>query len=143
MTDTKMVIVMRKDLGMREGKMIAQGSHAAVNAILQEMNRTKDVFKHVDGDPDKTSDEWLMHVSHGQPLYKWLTGYYKKICVYVNSEEELLELERKAIYERINCYLVTDNGLTEFDGVKTKTCLALGPDFSEEIDKITKHLPLL
>ena len=30
----KQVIVMRKDLNMRKGKMIAQGSHASVNAIL-------------------------------------------------------------------------------------------------------------
>ena len=30
----KQVIVMRKDLNMRKGKMIAQGSHASVDALL-------------------------------------------------------------------------------------------------------------
>lgn len=32
--DAKQVIVMRKDLGMRKGKMIAQGAHAAMKALL-------------------------------------------------------------------------------------------------------------
>jgi peptidyl-tRNA hydrolase len=29
----KQVIVVRKDLGMRKGKMIAQGAHAAIGAL--------------------------------------------------------------------------------------------------------------
>jgi len=31
----KQVIVMRKDLGMRKGKMIAQGAHASLEVLLQ------------------------------------------------------------------------------------------------------------
>lgn len=43
----------------------------------------------------------------------------------------------------LNVSLVTDSGRTEFGGVPTKTCLAIGPNKIEEIDKITGHLPLL
>ena len=31
----KQVIVMRKDLGMRKGKMIAQGAHASLRVLLE------------------------------------------------------------------------------------------------------------
>ena len=33
---TKQVIVLRKDLNMRKGKMVAQGAHASMKAILDE-----------------------------------------------------------------------------------------------------------
>ena len=33
--DAKQVIVMRKDLGMRKGKMLAQGAHAALAVLLE------------------------------------------------------------------------------------------------------------
>jgi PTH2 family peptidyl-tRNA hydrolase len=36
-----------------------------------------------------------------------------------------------------------DAGLTEFNGVPTKTCIAIGPNWSDEIDEITGHLKLL
>ena len=34
--ERKQVIVLRKDLGMRKGKMVAQGAHASLGAILRE-----------------------------------------------------------------------------------------------------------
>src|SRR5271157_6246907 len=36
----KQVIVMRKDLNMRKGKMIAQGAHASMKAILYQMEKS-------------------------------------------------------------------------------------------------------
>ena len=35
----KQVIVIRKDLNMRKGKMIAQGAHASIDAILGMDNK--------------------------------------------------------------------------------------------------------
>jgi PTH2 family peptidyl-tRNA hydrolase len=52
-------------------------------------------------------------------------------------------LYNKALELNIPCALIEDNGLTEFKGIKTKTCCAIGPYISEEIDKITSHLKLL
>jgi PTH2 family peptidyl-tRNA hydrolase len=39
--------------------------------------------------------------------------------------------------------LIIDSGLTEFGGVPTKTCVAIGPDIDAKIDVLTKHLKLL
>ena len=122
----KQIIVIRKDLNMRRGKEISQGAHAAM-AFLSNRIRGK-------------NKEGLIHLTEQQ--WQWIEGMFTKICVKVNSEQELLDIETKAKAAGIECHVITDNGLTEFNGVPTKTCLALGPDTSENIDPITKHLPL-
>jgi len=62
--------------------------------------------------------------------------------VRVNSEAELNEIEQKARVAGVEVHVIVDNGLTEFSGVPTPTCLALGPDWDECIDAITGHLEL-
>lgn len=122
---TKQVIVMRKDLGMRKGKMIAQGAHASLKALLDS------------GDLGPMAAE---------PARIWLKGSFTKICVSVNSEEELVAIYEKARQKfDSDCplTLITDAGRTEFNGVPTKTCCAIGPWWSDEIDEITGALPLL
>jgi len=130
----KQVIVMRKDLGMRKGKMVAQGAHASLAAILNTARRTYD---------DKDQEDQLIIDLNDQRLMHWLNGNFKKVCVYVNSEKELLDLYQKAKGLGIISALITDSGLTEFNGVPTKTCIAVGPDFEEKVDKVTGGLPLL
>lgn len=123
MSDIKQVIVMRNDLGMRKGKMIAQGAHASM-AFLGHFLRS-DVR-------DLTEEE-----------SSWIDGSFTKICVYVNSQEELLEIYSKAKDAGLTVHMITDSGKTEFNGVHTRTCLAIGPHSSEKINNITGHLPLL
>ena len=72
----------------------------------------------------------------------WLTGEFTKICVCVESEQELMNIYKRAEESGLNVCLITDNGQTCFNGVKTKTCLAIGPCFSTDIDPITKDLKL-
>lgn len=116
----KQVILMRKDLKMRRGKEIAQGSHASMAFILK-------------GRDDKTLTK---------DIAEWVNGGQTKVCLQIHSEEELLELYQKAINSGLRSNFVTDAGRTEFNGVPTKTCVAIGPNKSEDIDKITKHLKL-
>ena len=72
------------------------------------------------------------------------SGYrFKKVVVYVNSEQELLELAHKAYANKLPCKIITDAGETEFHGVPTITCMAIGPAYSDQIDPITGDLPLL
>jgi PTH2 family peptidyl-tRNA hydrolase len=132
---TKQVIVMRKDLKMRRGKEIAQGSHAAMSFLTRNTN-TQDAWE--------LGDMWTELVIHDvdYQILEWLESSYRKICCSVNSEEELVDIYNKAKEAKLEVYLIEDNGLTEFAGVKTKTCLAIGPDYDERIDPITKHLPL-
>jgi PTH2 family peptidyl-tRNA hydrolase len=122
----KQVIVMRKDLNMRKGKLIAQGAHASMGAILSLCK--------VDGD--------TLLLKMDDRVKPWLTGRFKKICVYVNSEQELLAIHNQAKTAGLVCSLIQDAGLTEFGGVKTYTAVAVGPDREDRIDEITKNLPL-
>jgi len=119
----KQVIVMRTDLNMRKGKMIAQGAHASVAPFL-----VGDEFWEI---VDPMVSEWVQY--HAQ----------KKICVGIKSEEELNALMEAAGESGIPFYPIIDHGYTEFKGVPTLTCCSLGPWDDEEIDKITGDLKLL
>jgi PTH2 family peptidyl-tRNA hydrolase len=129
---SKQIICIRKDLNMRRGKQIAQGSHACLKAILDLMVKLSPV-----------EDEITLNYSDKPYLKDWLEGKFTKICVSVNSEEELLEIYNKAKNKGLICSLITDAGLTEFGGVPTITCCAIGPGWDIEINDITGHLSLL
>lgn len=124
--NTKMVLIVRKDLKMRAGKVAAQCSHAAVGAILNFSRRMDD----------------LISISTNEALDHWLANSFRKIGLYVNSEEELFVVYDAARAAGLNVKLITDNGTTEFHGVPTVTCLAIGPDYDDRIDAVTGHLPL-
>lgn len=134
MNKIKQVIVIRKDLNMRKGKMIAQGAHASINAIL------KATYHNEYGITIETKD---IFTGNSTEIGQWLETDYTKIVLSVNSEKELLDLNDAVIKAGLNCALVQDNGLTEFNGVKTWTALAIGPDFSDKIDLLTSNLSLL
>lgn len=132
--NVKQVIVIRKDLKMRRGKEIAQGSHASIAFLtrkIQSYAKNKGV--------DEVSD-FMKKMSDAE--LEWINGIFTKVCVTVNSEAELLEVEKKAKEAGLECHLITDRGLTEFNGVPTHTCLAIGPDEAEKIDLITGELKL-
>ena len=76
-------------------------------------------------------------------MKKWKDGIFTKACLGVDSEEELLDIYNKAQEAGLPVALITDSGLTEFKGVPTNTCMAIGPDRIEKIDAITGHLKLL
>ena len=123
----KQIIVLRKDLNMRKGKMVAQGAHASMRAILNGARREGDV----------------LIIPLDERNEPWLCGRFKKICVSVNSESELLKLHQRALDAGLIAALIQDAGLTEFGGVPTYTALAIGPDKESKIDELTKDLPLL
>jgi len=138
-TDIKQVIVVRKDLGMRKGKMIAQGAHASMKVLIDNME-SREVLSPCIDSHKKNFSGLILDIN--DPLNIWLfNGSFKKIYVYVNSEEELLDIYNKADIKYKS--LIQDSGLTEFKGIPTYTCCAIGPDYSEVIDKITGHLKLL
>lgn len=139
MGDVKMVITIRKDLKMRAGKTVAQASHASMKVLLDRM-KSKPVFHPVHR---PTHVEYKLTVKDGSPMYKWITGSFKKIVVYVNSEQELLDIYAQARVAELPCSLIKDSGFTEFHGVPTYTAVAIGPHWSDEIDEITGELPLL
>ena len=123
----KQVIVMRKDLGMRKGKMIAQGAHASLKVLLDAGAIGDDRFT----------------LALAPALAAWLGGRFTKVCVSVDSEAALDAVVEKARAAGVPCALIVDAGHTEFHGVPTKTCCAVGPAWTDEVDAITGGLPLL
>ncbi len=130
--NTKQVLVIRKDLKMRKGKIAAQAAHASMKTFL-------DYGKFLTNDDSDT----VFVFSLSEDWNDWLMGLFTKICVSVNSEDELLEIYDAAVDEGLPCSLIQDAGLTEFGGVKTYTAVAVGPGKNERVDTITKGLPLL
>ena len=136
---SKMMIVMRRDLKMRKGKIAAQAGHACVEAVLTALkkeNRLNDIKESSDG----------VELNHNEktntPLSEWFHYGCAKVCVYVDSEAELLEIARVATERGFLTAIITDAGLTEFHGIPTKTCLALEPLPCDIADELTEHLNL-
>jgi len=110
----KQVIAVRKDLKMGPGKLSAQCSHASVEATLNSSKKN---------------------------IEAWKKEGTKKVVVKVNSEEELLELQKKAKSLKLVTALIKDAGRTFFKN-PTITCLGIGPDKEEKIDKVTGKLKM-
>lgn len=123
--ETKQIIIIRKDLNMRRGKEIAQACHAS-NAFLRQR---------LDSEGNLARPLLECH-------QEWFKTGFKKVCLQIGSEQDLLTLHRKALIAGLESYLIEDSGLTEFNGVPTLTCLSIGPDYSEKIDPITSGLQL-
>lgn len=127
---SKQILVMKKfpkERNLRTGKYCAQAAHASVGALLSVAKL------------DKHGDNLII------PLYntfmrEWLTGSFTKITVYVDTDEELIDLHQKAVMHGLPSSLIKDSGLTEFNGVPTLTAVGIGPGDSALIDTITGHL---
>ena len=127
---TKQVIVIRRDLRMRRGKEIAQGAHASMAWLRQRIM------------PQLTSAGRADQAEFSAAERSWLEGSLRKVTVKVVSEQELLDVYRKALEAGLVVELITDRGLTEFGGIPTRTCLAVGPDYDDLIDPVTGGLEL-
>jgi len=109
---------------MRKGKMVAQGAHAAVINVTNILQ----------------TDMWKRKQ---EALRIWVLEGQRKICVGVETLDELIELRDRGFEAGICVTMITDRGDTEFHGASTVTCLALGPDTDENLDPITGDLKLL
>lgn len=138
----KQMIVVRRDLKMRKGKIAAQAGHACVEATLLALVRQGRA-----GELRATpGDDWIyLDCPEGEPstaLTDWFDAGVAKVCVYVDSEEELLDLHRRAREMGFVSALIRDAGFTEFHGEPTYTCLALEPLYADQVDPLTGDLPL-
>ena len=123
----KQVIVWRKELSVRKGKMMAQAAHAAMKVLLDR--------GHFEG------NNFIIPMT--SPMKAWMVGGFKKIAVYAPDEAALRALYAQAQIGGLPCAMVIDAGVTEFKNQPTLTCIAIGPALSEEVDAITGNLPLL
>ena len=114
---------------MRRGKEIAQGAHAATAWLRDRVLLSMTGFKARRVELSPAERTWLEHSN-------------RKVTVKVSSEDELLAVYDQALDAGLVVHLITDGGLTEFGGVPTRTCLAIGPDYDDRIDPVTGRLEL-
>lgn len=114
---------------MRIGKYVAQGAHASLGAVFS--------LGRISSDGNQ-----LVIPLHNHFVREWITGRFTKIAVYVETDEELIAIHKAAQEAGLASSLITDAGLTEFNGVPTLTAVGVGPDSEELINEITGHLKL-
>lgn len=151
MSNVKQVIVIRTkfrddirgEFGISKGKAISQGCHSSLEFLRQRI-LDSDKSHNYTKNNDIFNLTYKFDLSISPIEYEWMTNEkFTKICIRVDSEEELDNIYNKAKEAGLTAHMIIDSGLTEFNGVPTKTAVAIGPNLSEDIDKITGHLKLL
>jgi peptidyl-tRNA hydrolase, PTH2 family len=112
----KLAVVVRADLDMGRGKIAAQVAHAAVAAVLGELD--------------------------GAGLAPWLRDGQPTVVLKVTTAEQLQDVVRQGRAAGLPVEVVNDAGRTQVTP-GTATCCALGPAESHRIDAVTAGLPLL
>lgn len=114
MTQYKQAIILRTDLEMSKGKMIAQGCHASLKAYKKANKEHRN---------------------------SWENKGSKKIVLKTNKKQ-MMQKKQQADRNNLPNSLITDAGHTELKP-GTKTALAIGPHKENQIDKVTSDLNLL
>lgn len=121
----------------RTGKMIAQAGHASLEFLRR---RVMEAIRDQDTDGFEKDLEKSLQLS--STMIAWMNGGYRKICLQVDTPEDLEELHKKALASGLESNLIKDLGYTEFKG-ETITALAIGPNLDSDIDPLTSHLRLM
>ncbi len=111
----KQVILVREDLKLPKGKLSIQVAHASLGAAMNS--------------DDDIAEEWKAEGA-------------KKVALKVKDLQELLKYKDLCKAEKLKTALIKDAGHTV---VKpgTITCLGIGPDKEEKIDKVTGKLKMV
>lgn len=138
--ETKMVLVVRKDLKMGSGKVAAQCAHAAVANVemLYSLGRICDESGH--GTATLSGSSTRPSVWHDW-FCAWRVSGYAKVVVQCADENELLEIARKSKEAAVPYYVVRDAGRTQVLA-GSKTVVAVGPAPKSLVDTVTGHLKL-
>jgi len=108
----KQVILVREDLNLPKGKMAAQVGHACVESAMKA--------------DKKIVSEWRQNGA-------------KKVVLKIENEKALFEMKQQLDQVGLVSAVITDAGKTII-APGTVTCIGIGPDQEEIVDKITGHL---
>lgn len=112
----KGILLVRTDLNMSTGKIVAQAMHSAYQAGTK---------------------------ANECPIFSsWAASGFKKVSLRVKTEEEMKNLCESLKNNGIPLYPIIDAGRTQIPS-STWTVTFAGPHYEDEIDKITGHLKLL
>lgn len=138
MSKVKQVICIRKDLGMRKGKIAAQCSHASMKVFFDRMkviicgedirgNRHIDKCDNCDylygcKNEEKYNPKTCTHFSplisitcnFTHEMVEWMEGSFTKVVVQLKDLDELFGIHTKAEEFNIPHAIIEDSGATEF-----------------------------
>tara|TARA_B100000287_G_C20527920_1_gene739636 strand:+ start:333 stop:683 length:351 start_codon:yes stop_codon:yes gene_type:complete len=112
----KMAILVRSDIKMSKGKVLAQVGHSMVDATVKAYTKTT-------------------------LFYKWQQDGEKIVVLKVPNEKTLDTIMEIAARKKVHNGVVVDAGLTEVSP-GTKTVGYVGPDYDTKIDKLVGQLKL-
>lgn len=133
--NVKQTIIFRGDLNMRKGKVAAQCAHAATAFLTRQFMEAMSGKWH-----EPATAPLQVNVELSVEQQEWIRGKFTKICLVVDTEQDLQALHKRAIDAGLTSHLIVDAGLTEFAGVPTLTCIGIGPHENSRIDAITAGL---
>lgn len=111
----KCVILVREDLDISCGKLIAQCGHGIAQTIKG---------------------------SNKQMIREWMRNGEKIVALKVSSFERMEALKKKANKQKIFAKIIYDAGQTEVEP-NTPTVCVIGPDLEEHIHMVTGNLQLM
>lgn len=119
-TEVKQVIVFPDDLVNSKGFKIGKGKYC-----------------------NQTAHATVMAYETASAVAKlaWMKNNKPVIVLRCPTISELQSLYDASIY--MPRAIVKDSGRTEFNGIPTVTCIAIGPALASDIDVLTKHLKLM
>lgn len=117
MSGLTLVVVIRKDLKMRIGKIVAQSIHAATGACEKSLGE--------------------------QQTQIWMREHFerKALCLKAYGENQMNELVERAKKLGLNWHMQIDAGLTQV-APNTFTVLAVGPHTDDELQEFKGDLKL-
>ncbi|KAJ2724144.1 hypothetical protein GGI07_002179 [Coemansia sp. Benny D115] len=115
--DSKLVLIIRTDLGMSKGKVAAQCSHATLGCYKRAVKQAPSMLK------------------------AWEYSGQAKVTLKCSSEEELVELQKKAHSVGLVAQSICDAGRTQI-AAGSRTVLGIGPGPASLIDSVSGHLKL-
>ncbi|KAJ1999738.1 hypothetical protein GGI06_006028 [Coemansia sp. S85] len=115
--DTKLVLIIRTDLGMSKGKIAAQCSHATLGCYKRALKQAPGMLK------------------------AWEFTGQAKVTLKCNSEEELVDLQKKAQAAGLVAQSICDAGRTQI-AAGSRTVLGIGPGPISAVDRVSGHLKL-
>lgn len=116
MSDLKAIYIMRRDINMSSGKMAVQVGHLTTDMV--------------------------MSIAHTGLFNEWYEDCsQKKITKGVKTLSKLKNIMKTLLKEDVDFSKMYDNGLTEFNGVKTFTGIVIYPTY-KEIPKSVRRLQL-
>jgi len=125
MKNVKQVIVFRKDIKLRRGKLASLASQASAKFMFENNEADR-------------GDELRVRLS--QEEVQWIKESFPKSVLGIDSAEELSDLAFRAELLGISVYSVFDEKITKADRNAYPVCVALGPDNEELINQIIGHL---